>query len=174
MQNDGLWSGLTNRPEPRPQKDRSGELDLARCLDTRRAAHPAPQAGRIIGPKLLADARPTKYSPGTDDSNRDDSTGCAPRTVSGGFRARKVNRHVGAIARSPRLRARSCSDVPCCQTSTRWLAISDVGLLGSYPSSVGTCRRSGHWPACRRTEKRADDPQAHSLRQPWNNAGASV
>src|SRR6202167_2090693 len=42
---------------------------------TRLAAKPAPNAERITGPKLFAAASPTKYSPGTDDSKLDDSTG---------------------------------------------------------------------------------------------------
>src|SRR5580692_10515405 len=41
----------------------------------RLAAKPAPNAKRITGPKLFAAASPTKYSPGTEDSKLDDSTG---------------------------------------------------------------------------------------------------
>jgi hypothetical protein len=39
-----------------------------------------PQTNLITGPKLFAAAMPTKYKPGTDDSNDDESAG-APPTV---------------------------------------------------------------------------------------------
>src|SRR3984885_10261442 len=65
----------------------------------RLAAKPAPNAKRITGPKLFAAASPTKYSPGTDDSKFDDSTG-VPLTHSSFARVsafRNFNRSVSTL-----------------------------------------------------------------------------
>src|SRR5271157_611258 len=54
---------------------RSRERDFAMVRVRVRAAKPAPNANRMTGPKLLAAATPTKYRPGIEDSNLDESTG---------------------------------------------------------------------------------------------------
>jgi hypothetical protein len=36
------------------------DVEFARCLDNRREVNPAPKANRAKGPKLFADAAPTK------------------------------------------------------------------------------------------------------------------
>src|SRR5580693_5390187 len=54
--------------------------DLTTAFATVRAVKSAPNANLMTGPKLIAAASPTKYRPGTDDSNDEDSAG-DPTTV---------------------------------------------------------------------------------------------
>lgn len=71
----------------------------ATCLLTRRAAKSEPRTNRSAGPKLMAAARPTKYTPGTDDSNQRESTGpAAPRSI----RPRRSGSKYGTRSTSPR------------------------------------------------------------------------
>ena len=51
------------------------DADFARCLESRRAVNPAPNANLSRGPNVFAADVPTKYRPDKEDSKFDDNTG---------------------------------------------------------------------------------------------------
>ena len=72
------WTAEAGRSQLRDRRPSNPANAFARRL----AVKFAPQAKRMSGPKLLADAGPTKCRPGTDDSKWWSRTGAPPTTRS--------------------------------------------------------------------------------------------